>query len=134
MRYPVFAAVVAMLLPGIGTLAAPPAPAVLPLHDCRIEGPRGAGSVAARCGELRVAENPDDPAGRQIALAVAVVPVELTPARRSLVLPPVIASLAVVPQSVTPADFKVSLINLDPKYPSTAKNSSKNRVNRNCIN
>ena len=64
------------LLPGARhTLAAPaPAAPLLPLHDCRIEGPRGAGSVAARCGELHVAENPDDPSGRQIALAVAVVP------------------------------------------------------------
>jgi pimeloyl-ACP methyl ester carboxylesterase len=64
------------LLPGARhTLAAPaPATPLLPLHDCRIEGPRGTGSVAARCGELRVAENPDDPSGRQIALAVAVVP------------------------------------------------------------
>ena len=64
------------VLPGARhTLAAPaPATPLLPLHDCRIEGPRGAGSVAARCGELHVAENPDDPSGRQIALAVAVVP------------------------------------------------------------
>ncbi len=64
------------LVPGARHAMAAPAPAapLLPLHDCRIEGPRGAGSVAARCGELRVAENPDNPAGRQIALAVAVVP------------------------------------------------------------
>ena len=64
------------LVPGARHALAAPAPAasLLPLHDCRIEGPRGAGSVAARCGELRVAENPDDPSGRQIALAVAVVP------------------------------------------------------------
>ncbi|MFM7272933.1 MAG: alpha/beta fold hydrolase, partial [Gammaproteobacteria bacterium] len=36
--------------------------------------PEGTGSVAARCGQLRVPENPEDPAGRQIDLAVAVVP------------------------------------------------------------
>jgi pimeloyl-ACP methyl ester carboxylesterase len=46
----------------------------LALRDCRIEGPRGTGSVAARCAQLRVPENPDDPAGRQVDLAVAVVP------------------------------------------------------------
>jgi pimeloyl-ACP methyl ester carboxylesterase len=58
--------------------SAPPArastTATLALHDCRIEGPRGTGSVAARCGELRVAEDPAEPSGRQIGLAVAVVP------------------------------------------------------------
>ena len=46
----------------------------LPLSPCRLEHPFGLGSVAARCGQLVVPENPDDPSGRSIALAVAVVP------------------------------------------------------------
>lgn len=46
----------------------------LPLSPCRLEHPYGLGSVAARCGQLAVPENPDDPSGRSIALAVAVVP------------------------------------------------------------
>ena len=46
----------------------------LPLSACRLEHPYGLGSVAARCGQLSVPENPDDPSGRSIALAVAVVP------------------------------------------------------------
>jgi pimeloyl-ACP methyl ester carboxylesterase len=51
--------------------AAPPA---LPLHECRLEHPLGLSSVDARCGLLRVAENPARPAGRAIDLSVAVVP------------------------------------------------------------
>jgi pimeloyl-ACP methyl ester carboxylesterase len=44
------------------------------LAACRLDHPHGLGSVAARCGSLRVAENPEQPQGRQIDLAVAVVP------------------------------------------------------------
>ena len=46
----------------------------LDLRDCRLESPAGIGAIAARCGELTVPENPAAPAGRQIALHVAVVP------------------------------------------------------------
>jgi pimeloyl-ACP methyl ester carboxylesterase len=44
------------------------------LNDCRLAHPAGLGSVPARCGSLTVAEDPDDPGGRRIALHVAVVP------------------------------------------------------------
>ena len=46
----------------------------LVLAPCRLEHPRGLSSVAARCGRFSVAENPDEPDGRHIELAVAVVP------------------------------------------------------------
>lgn len=46
----------------------------LSLQPCRLEHPQGLSSVAARCGRLGVAENPDVPDGRRIELAVAVVP------------------------------------------------------------
>jgi pimeloyl-ACP methyl ester carboxylesterase len=46
----------------------------LPLHECRIEHPLRLSSVAARCGVLKVAENPAHPAGAAIDLSVAVVP------------------------------------------------------------
>lgn len=46
----------------------------LVLEPCRLEHPLGAGSVAARCGILEVPENPDEPDGRRIGLAVAVIP------------------------------------------------------------
>jgi pimeloyl-ACP methyl ester carboxylesterase len=46
----------------------------LALADCRLAHPAGLGSVPARCGTLAVPENPAEPRGRQIALAVAVVP------------------------------------------------------------
>ncbi len=65
--------------------AAPPTDAgptgTLSLEPCRLEHPLGSGSVPARCGRLPVAENPDDPAGRQIELAVAVIPAVATRAR-----------------------------------------------------
>jgi pimeloyl-ACP methyl ester carboxylesterase len=44
------------------------------LAPCRLEHPYGLGSVAARCGRLAVPENPGDPDGRRIELAIAVVP------------------------------------------------------------
>lgn len=60
-----------------GHLCSMPAQAAsgsLVLEDCRIEGYGGMGSVEARCGTLQVAENPAEPQGRRIGLAVAVVP------------------------------------------------------------
>jgi pimeloyl-ACP methyl ester carboxylesterase len=44
------------------------------LHECRLEHPLKVASVAARCGVLRVPENPAEPSGRTIGLHVAVVP------------------------------------------------------------
>jgi pimeloyl-ACP methyl ester carboxylesterase len=46
---------------------------VLTLHECRLEHPLRLSSVAARCGVLKVAENPAQPAGSSIDLSVAVV-------------------------------------------------------------
>ena len=46
----------------------------LELEPCRISDMRGLVSVAARCGKFAVPEDPDDPAGKWIELAVAVVP------------------------------------------------------------
>lgn len=54
--------------------SAAPARGELSLSACRLEHPYGLGSVAARCGRFEVPENPDDPDGRKIELAVAVVP------------------------------------------------------------
>ena len=53
----------------------------LSLQPCRLEHPRGLSSVAARCGRLSVPENPDNPAGRHIELAVTVVPAVSTRAQ-----------------------------------------------------
>ena len=46
----------------------------LELHECRLEHPLRLSSVAARCGRLRVAENPQAPGGAAIDLNVALVP------------------------------------------------------------
>jgi pimeloyl-ACP methyl ester carboxylesterase len=46
----------------------------MPLHECRLEHPLKLMSVAARCGRLKVAEDPLQPAGRAILLRVAVIP------------------------------------------------------------
>jgi pimeloyl-ACP methyl ester carboxylesterase len=46
----------------------------MPLHECRLEHPLSLMSVAARCGLLKVAEDPLQPAGRAILLRVAVIP------------------------------------------------------------
>lgn len=46
----------------------------LALSECRLESASTNGSVAARCGSFDVAENPAAPAGRHIALHVAVIP------------------------------------------------------------
>ncbi len=52
--------------------AAPAAP--LKLVPCTLEHPLHLASVAAKCAELTVAENPQLPAGRHISLHVALVP------------------------------------------------------------
>ena len=46
----------------------------IPLQPCRIADLDGLVSTEARCGTLAVPENPDDPAGAQVRLAIAVVP------------------------------------------------------------
>lgn len=46
----------------------------LTLEPCRISDADGLVSVEARCGRLAVAENPNEPQGPQIDLAIAVVP------------------------------------------------------------
>lgn len=52
----------------------PAATPSLAFEDCRLVSPVGVGAVAASCGKLAVAENPDAPAGRKIELRIAVVP------------------------------------------------------------
>jgi pimeloyl-ACP methyl ester carboxylesterase len=56
---------------GGGLRAAAP---TLPLHECRLQHPLRLSSIAARCGVLRVAEDPDQASGRTIGLSVVVVP------------------------------------------------------------
>jgi pimeloyl-ACP methyl ester carboxylesterase len=58
--------------PALGAPA--PAAAVLTLTPCELEHPLHLSVVAAMCGVLSVAENPDEPAGRRIGLQVAKVP------------------------------------------------------------
>lgn len=53
----------------------------LPLSPCELRSSGGLRLVKARCGRLRVPENPARPAARRIALAVAVVPA-ISTARR----------------------------------------------------
>lgn len=68
----------------LGVLLGPPAPAAQPTIDlapCRIADPEGLVSTAARCGTLEVPENPAEPAGAKIRLAVAVVPAVATRAK-----------------------------------------------------
>jgi len=55
-------------------IASPASAKKLELEACRISDMRGLVSVAARCGKFAVPEDPGDPDGRQIELAVAVVP------------------------------------------------------------
>lgn len=74
MRHP-FVLILALWL---GTIAAA-APKLL-LEPCRIADIDGLKSVEARCGDFTVPENPDDPAGPTIELAVAVVPAVATQA------------------------------------------------------
>jgi len=61
--------------------AQPPAAPGLELDPCRISDMRGLVSVAARCGKFAVPEDPDDPDGKRIELAVAVVPAIATRAK-----------------------------------------------------
>lgn len=56
------------VLGGCGGTATGPATPRLALSACVVQG------VAARCGSLRVAENPAQPVGRKIALRVVVLP------------------------------------------------------------
>ncbi len=53
----------------------------LALTACRISDMNGLVSVEARCGKLSVPENPDEPDGKRIELAVAVVPAVATRAK-----------------------------------------------------
>jgi len=46
----------------------------LPLHECRLEHPLELTSLPARCGVLRVPEDPASPGGASIDLRLAVVP------------------------------------------------------------
>ena len=65
-----------LLLAGCAPSAQPPErSAALELEDCRVAGVR----AEARCGSWSVAENPDLPDGRQVALKVIVVPATETP-------------------------------------------------------
>lgn len=74
MRYsiPLFAAALAAV-PFLPARAAPAAAPDLQLAACHIDGPYGLNRIEARCGELRVPENPAEPEGRQIGLHVAVL-------------------------------------------------------------
>ncbi|MBN2004192.1 MAG: alpha/beta hydrolase [Anaerolineae bacterium] len=66
----------AVLLSGCATPAPTPEPvqATLPLEDCQLMSEGMTRNIEARCGTLNVPEDPANPAGRQITLAVAVIP------------------------------------------------------------
>jgi pimeloyl-ACP methyl ester carboxylesterase len=59
---------------GVIGLAGSASAATLPLHECRLEHPLRLSSLPARCGWLKVPENPDLPSAASIELSVAVVP------------------------------------------------------------
>lgn len=59
---------------GLLAVTAAAGEAALDLRPCRLEHPQGLGSVAARCGQLEVPEDPGQPEGGRIGLSVAVVP------------------------------------------------------------
>src|SRR5260370_3799146 len=63
------AAAVSPPLPGVS-----PLPGISPLQECRLEHPLRIAAVAARCGILKVPEDPAHPGGATIDLSVAVVP------------------------------------------------------------
>src|ERR1700756_4531340 len=63
-----------LLALGLPAGSATPTPPALALSACEIEHPLLHTVVAAECGVLTVAENPQRPGGRQIGLAVARVP------------------------------------------------------------
>lgn len=68
----------------LGVLLSPVTLDAQPLADlapCRIADPDGLASTAARCGGLEVPENPAEPQGRKIRLAIAVVPAIATRAK-----------------------------------------------------
>jgi pimeloyl-ACP methyl ester carboxylesterase len=68
----------------LGALLSPQAleaKSLLPLEPCRIADLDGLVSAEARCGTFSVPEDPDDPDGPRIRLAVAVVPAIATKAR-----------------------------------------------------
>ncbi len=67
-------AMTACVLGLCGRPAAMAAPGALPMHECRLEHPLRMSSIGARCGVLRVPEDPARPSGRRIELGVAVVP------------------------------------------------------------
>ena len=67
-------AVAAALVAASSVQAAPAAAGHLTLSDCRLEHPEQVRSIAARCGELEVPEDPSRAAARRIHLKVAVVP------------------------------------------------------------
>src|SRR5262245_35262126 len=55
-----------------------PAKTLIPLEACRISDLDGLTSTEARCGKLSVSEDPDDPNGPRIDLAIAIVPAVAT--------------------------------------------------------
>jgi pimeloyl-ACP methyl ester carboxylesterase len=63
----------ALLAGAPAAAAALPAPRVA-FAECRLKHPAGLGSVPARCGHLSVPEDPREPAGAMISLAVALIP------------------------------------------------------------
>ncbi len=65
----------ALAEPGDATAAAAPrAPRAPQFEPCRLEHPSGLAAYAAECARLRVPENPAEPGGRTIELAIARVP------------------------------------------------------------
>jgi pimeloyl-ACP methyl ester carboxylesterase len=57
------------------------AKSLIALEPCRIADADGLSSTEARCGKFSVPEDPDDPKGARIELAVAVVPAVATKAK-----------------------------------------------------
>jgi pimeloyl-ACP methyl ester carboxylesterase len=70
----------ALLCPCALATDAPRTPG-LALEPCRVRDIDGLVSVEARCGKLAVAENPEEPGGAKIDLAIAVVPAIATQPR-----------------------------------------------------
>jgi pimeloyl-ACP methyl ester carboxylesterase len=64
----------------LGAFLAQPSVAkpLIPLVACRISDVDGLSSTEARCGKLSVPEDPADPDGRRIELAIAIVPAVAT--------------------------------------------------------
>ena len=57
------------------------AKSLIALEPCRISDADGLSSTEARCGKFSVPEDPDDPKGARIDLAIAVVPAVATKAK-----------------------------------------------------